>query len=448
MKIKLISPKMTLRPMDSEFKRVLSPSISLLVLANLTPNEHEVYIEDENAQKINFNDEPDLVGINVNVDTSPGAYKIAERYRQKNIPVIFGGIHASAKPQEALQHGDAVCVGEAEPVWQQILNDVQKGCLKGIYYHDRPVDLAQMPLPRWDLIRKDKYLYTSIVCASRGCPYHCDFCYNSCDYMHNKHRNRPIENVIEEIRQLGTREVMFIDDNFIGNIPWTRDFVRAITPMKLRWHAAVSSNIGQHLDLLDAMKTSGCESLFIGFESISRQSIASVKKYQNKIEDYQQLIKEIHSRGMMINASMVFGFDHDHPNIFQDTLEWLVSNKIETITAHILTPYPGTKLYNQLEKEGRIVDHDGTHYNTSKVVYEPKNMTREELYQGYLWIYKQFYSFKNIIKRMPATRSQRLPFLLFNLVYRKYGKIACQLARLGFMNRLGRLARRLSYGID
>jgi len=150
----------------------------------------------------------------------------------------------------------------------------------------------------------------------------------------------------------------------------------------------------------------------------------------------------------MVNASMVFGFDHDLATVFEDTLAWLVNNKVETVTVHILTPYPGTKLYQRLRREGRIVDDDWRHYNTAHVVYTPKNMSREELYNGYIWVYDQFYSFENIWKRMPQDRDQRLAYLLFNLGYRKFGQTTSKIARLGFMNSLGKLARRIAYGID
>lgn len=448
MKIKLISPKMTLRPMDSEFKRAMSPSIALLILAALTPDEYEVYLEDENVGKLNLDDQPDLVGISVNVDTSQRAYEISRHYRRQGVKVILGGIHVSANPDEALAFADSVCIGEAEELWEQILTDVQRGALKRKYYKDQPSDLANTPIPKWGLIDKSKYLYTNIIVTSRGCPFRCEFCYNSCEYVHNNFRNRPIEHVIAEVKALGTKQVMFIDDNFIGNIGWTKEFLRQIKPLHLKWHAAVSVNLVQHIDLLDAMKESGCESLFIGFETINKASIASVSKHQNNIESYEQLIQEIHSRGIMINASLVFGFDDDEPTVFEETLNWLIKNKIETMTAHILTPYPGTKIYQRLRSEGRIIDVEPTHYNTSYAVFSPNKMTQQQLYEGYLKIYEDFYSIKNIIKRLPDDRKQRVPYLLFNFLYRKFGKIAASIAGFGLMSYLGKLARRLSYGIE
>ncbi len=448
MRVKLISPRMSLRPMDSELKRRMSPSIALLTVAALTPAEHQVYIEDENVRALDLQDHPDLVGITVNVDTSTRAYAIAASYRQRGIPVVMGGIHPSANPEEAAQHADAVCVGEAEELWGKILVDVSAGHLQPIYRNAGPVDMAVTPAPRWDVLDCSPYLYTNIVYTGRGCPFRCDFCYNSSDYVRSGCRNRPIENIVREIQSLGTRHIMFIDDNLIGNIAWTRNFLQAIRPLGLKWNAAVSTNVGAYPGLLDAMKESGCQSLFIGFETINQESVRSVRKQQNHVSHYEELIREIHARGIMINASLVFGFDHDRPDVFQNTLDWLVKNKLETMTAHILTPYPGTVLYRRLKQEGRICDFDRSHYNTAHVVFQPQQLSAEQLYRGYLWIYRQFYSWKNIGRRMPASREQRLPFLLFNLGYRKYGRFTSWMAHNGLMHSLGRLARRLAYGVD
>ena len=337
---------------------------------------------------------------------------------------------------------------EAETLWPKILADARSHCLRPQYSNSAPVDLSLTPLPRWDILNASDYLYTNILCASRGCPFRCEFCYNSSDYVKTGFRNRPILQVIQEIEAFGTRHVMFIDDNFIGNISWTREFIKTITPMKLVWHAAVSTNIGQHPDLLDAMAESGCKSLFIGFESIHHQSIQSVNKTQNDCNQYDKIIRMLHDRDIMVNASMVFGLDCDTPQTFPDTLKWLIHNRVETVTAHILTPYPGTTLFKRLQAENRIIDTDWRHYNTAHVVFRPKRMTPEELYHGYRWLYAQFYSITNIIRRMPRSSRVKAPYLLFNLGYRKFGKVTSLASHMRLLNRMGRLGRRLCYGIE
>jgi len=262
--------------------------------------------------------------------------------------------------------------------------------------------------------------------------------------------NRPVADVLAEIRTLGTRHVMFIDDNLIGNRDWTWDFLTALrdADLHLKWNGAVSVDLVQDLRLLDLMAETGCNSLFIGFESINEKALAEVGKRQNQVDTYNRLIAEIHRRGIMVNASLVFGLDHDDASMFRATMDWLVENKVETMTGHIMTPYPGTVLYHRLLAQGRIIDWDYSHYNTANVVYRPMLLSPEELREGYLWMYKEFYSFRNIFRRMPDSRRQRVPYLLFNLAYRKFGKATAVLARIGLLGWLGRVARHLSYHVE
>jgi radical SAM superfamily enzyme YgiQ (UPF0313 family) len=447
LKIKLISPRMSLRPMDNEMKRRMSPSLSLVTIASLTPEPHCVFIEDENLTGINFNDSPDIVGISVNVDTTYRAFEIANIYRKKGVKVIFGGIHASANPDQMLEHCDAVCIGEAEEIWATIIDDVWKNQLKPKYFKTS-TNLDNYPIPNWDFISKENYLYHNVVITSRGCPFKCDFCYNSCDYVKNPYRNRPVKNVIDEIKGLKTKQIMFIDDNFIGNIPWINEFLDEIIPLKLVWHSAVSTNLVKFPELIKKMAKAGCKSLFIGFESINSKSIDSVNKGQNKIKDYETLIDCLHAHGIMVNSSLVFGFDFDTKDTFAETLKWLIKNKVESMTSHILTPYPGTKLYDKLLEENRIIDFNLSHYNTSNVVFQPKNMTPEELRSGYLDMYRKFYATRSIIKRKPLNNKLILPYLMFNLGYRKFGKLTSLVGKMGAMNTIGKIARKLSYGID
>lgn len=448
LRIKLISPKMSLRPMDSEFKRRMSPSLSLVTIASLTPPPHTVFIEDENLNQLNLNDHPDLIGITVNVDTVYRAIEISAHYRQKGVSVVFGGIHVSAHPRSVLGFCDAVCVGEAEQLWPMMLEDFCLGKLKSIYECQDVTDLKLFPIPRWDYISKKDYLYHHIVVTSRGCPFKCEFCYNSCDYVKNKYRNRPLNHVMDEIKGLKSRQIMFIDDNLIGNITWFTSFLEALTPLKIIWHGAVSANLIRYPDLISKIALSGCRSLFIGFESINPDSIKSVGKSQNNISEYEHLIKTLHSHGIMVNASLVFGFDSDTKDCFKSTLKWLVKNKVETMTTHILTPYPGTVLYQRMQKENRIIDHDLQKYNTSHVVFLPKLMTPEELRKGYLNMYHEFYSLRNIFKRRPDHPKLLAPYFMFNFGYRKFGRFTSFIARIGLMERVGRWGTRLSYGLD
>ncbi|MFL0268602.1 B12-binding domain-containing radical SAM protein [Candidatus Clostridium radicumherbarum] len=447
MKIKLIQPEMLPRPMDTKLKTRMSPSLALLTIANLTPKGHEVIIQNENVEKIDFDEPVELIGITVTVDVMNRALEISKEFQKRGVTVIAGGIHITADPDGALNSFDAICVGMAERVWAKILKDKENNELKKMYYDMENFIGKEMVSPAYDIIDNKKYLYTNIISTSRGCPFKCDFCYNSCKNVLKTCINRPIDDVIKDINALKTRHIMFIDDNFIGNPKWTKKLLEEIKPLKLKWNAAVTSNILEMHELLDAMKEAGCQSLFIGFESINSKSLDSVHKVQNSVNRYEKLVDEIHKRGIMINASFVFGLDEDNVSVFKSTLDWIVKNKIETVTSHILTPYPGTKLYSSLIEENRIVDFNLSNYNTAHVVYQPKNITAEELYNGYLWIYKEVYTFKNIMKRLPKSKKQWIPFLAFNLFYRKFGKLTEILCNIVSFRNIGRFFRWLAYYI-
>jgi radical SAM superfamily enzyme YgiQ (UPF0313 family) len=431
--------------MDSAWKVQMSPPLSLLILAALTPEEHRVTIEDENVERIHLHDAPDLVGITVKVDTVYRAGEIAQHYRRRGIPVVMGGIHPTVCPEDCLPNADAVVIGEAEEIWPELLKDAANRRFKRIYKNEHPVNIAQTPIARWNLLRAKNYLFTNTLCIGRGCPWRCDFCYNSSDNIDARYRMKPIENILAEIRSVGIRHIMFIDDNFIGNPGRTKVLLHELKKLNLTWHTAVSADIGKHEGILDDMAASGCKSLFIGFESVNQTNLLNCHKAQNRIDQYDDTIRKIHERGMMVNASLVFGFDGDDTGMFPSTLDWLVRNRVATMTAHILTPYPGTRLYKRLLAEGRIIDSDLRHYNTAHAVFRPARMTPDELEQGHHWMYSQLYSWANILKRWPVAAGQVVPYLEFNLLYRKFGKMTCFLGKAIGMRRLARFAKALAY---
>lgn len=445
MNIKLIAPRSTTRPMDSAWKTRMSPPLSLLVLAALTPCEHSVTVADENVERVSWRDAPDLVGITVKVDTLDRARAIAREYRLRGIPVVMGGIHPTVCPEDCTPHADAVVIGEAEELWPLLLRDLTRGSLQPVYRSVRPADPASIPVPRWDLLKANRYLFTNTVTIGRGCPWRCDFCYNSSDNIPAGYRMKPIGHILAEIATLDSPHVMFIDDNFIGDLAGARRLVMELGRRGITWHAAVSAEIGLHEELLDRMAESGCKSLFIGFESVNQSSLLRCHKVQNRVADYERTLARLHSRGIMVNASLVFGFDEDDASVFPSTLEWLIRNRAATMTAHILTPYPGTRLHRQLEKEGRIIDRDLRHYNTAHVVFQPRRMSPAELAEGYRWMYRQFYSWKSIYARWPAQREQVIAYLEFALLYRKFGKVTSILGRTLGMRRLAKAAKWLAY---
>lgn len=422
MYVKLIQPRMRPRPMDTGLKTHMSPPLGLLTIANVLREEHRVRLENENIRPVEFFDGPDIVGISVTVDTLPRAMAIAAEFRKRGIPVVAGGIHITTAA------------------------DLARGALQKVYRCEGGFTGADIVSPAYDLIDRRDYLYCNVVHTSRGCPFRCDFCYNSSG--EHPYLRRPVQDVLRDIHMVGRKHIMFIDDNFAGDPAWTRQLLHAITPLRIRWNAAVSLNAALDTDLLDLMKRSGCEGLFIGFESVNADSLRAVHKGQNQLTKYEQAVRNIHQRGMMVNASFVFGLDGDTPETFRRTLDWIVRNRIETVTSHIMTPYPGTVLYDRLKAEGRITTDDLSLYNTANVVFRPKHMTAAELQSGYLRMYRQIYSFRNILRRMPEKRDQRAAYLMFNLLYRKFGRFSDGLCRLVGYERIGWLGEKLSRYLD
>ena len=434
---------MHMRPMDTHIKNRMSPPLGLYTIANMFRDEHEVVIENENIQKLDLTDHPDIVGISVNVDSLPRALEIASEYKLKGVPVVLGGILPTMAP-EMIPDGcvDVICIGAAEGTWRDIVKDVQSRSLKKVYRCSHQLSGKDIISPAYDLIPKSNYLYSNILHTSRGCPFRCDFCYNSSP--ERWYVCRPIKDVVEEVKRCNRGHVMFIDDNFVGNPKWTRELLPELKALGIKWNAAVSINVVDIPGMLDLMKECGCQGLFIGFESINPSSVDGVHKVQNDVTKYEYAVKEIHKRGIMINASFVFGLDSDTKDTFQATVDWIVKNKIETVTSHILTPYPGTELYRRMKDEGRLLTEDLNLYDTAHVVMNPRNMTQEELYNGYLWVYEQVYSYKNIIRRIPDSIKQIPSYLMFNLFYRKWGKFTDWLCKKITYERIGYWGEKLS----
>jgi radical SAM superfamily enzyme YgiQ (UPF0313 family) len=445
MNILLISPETTKRPMDTDWKTRMSPPLSLLTLSAVTPKQHQIRLIDENIEKLRIGSDIDLVGITVKVDTSPRARRIAALCSEKEIPVVCGGIHPTCFPQEVMEYADTVVIGEGELLWPEVLKDAENGILRRVYKNSGPVQIEDKPVPDWSVLKSSRYMFTNTISISRGCPWKCGFCYNSCPNIDATYRAKTIPQIIREIESLDSDHVMFIDDNFFGNPVFTRKLLPVLKAMRITWQAAASANVGRYEELLDGMAEAGCKSLFIGFESINQSNLLSCSKEQNRTGEYTRTIGLIHEREMMINASLVFGFDSDDESIFPATLGWLIENRIETMTAHILTPYPGTRFYKQLLAENRIIDFDLSHYNTSHTVYRPARITPGLLEERYRWMYREFYSWKNIVKRLPESKAQRSAYLLFNLVYRKFGKLTAPIAGAMGMRRIAGIARRLAF---
>jgi radical SAM superfamily enzyme YgiQ (UPF0313 family) len=432
--------------MDTAWKTRMSPPLALLTVGALTPTEHDVHLADENVERIAHDDGwPELVGITVKADTFYRSAEIAAAYRSRGARVAMGGIHPTACPGECAPFCDAVVIGEAEILWPRLLADAAAGNLQPLYRNAGPVDPALTPVPRWDLLRERNYLFTNTLCAGRGCPWRCEFCYNSSRNLDARYRMKPVDYIVAEIESLGIAHAMFIDDNFIGDPARAADLADRLGRMGITWHAAVSADLLRHGDLLDRMAASGCRSLFIGFETLNPDALRGCRKVQNRVEDYEALVDAIHARDMMVNASVVFGFDEDSPGVFDATVDWLERRRVATMTAHILTPYPGTRLHARLEREGRLLTRDLCRYNTSCAVFKPAGMTAGELERGYRGAYDRFYSWTSMWRRRPVSPTQRVAFWEFNLLYRKFGAVTSWAGRVLGMRAMAKLAKRLAY---
>lgn len=437
MKILLISPtwkKETKSKRLGRHRVFKTPPHNLLIIAALTPKDMEIEIIDENIEKIDFDKDVDLVGITTMTASSPRAYEIADIFREKGIPVVLGGIHATALPEESAQHADAVVIGEAEGSWEKLLQDLREGgkqALAKFYHNPQRPDPSKIPIPERGLVKNKGYLLSRFLQLSRGCPFDCHFCSVS-KFFGKKYRFRPVKKVIEEIKgmigkSLGTRFLGFLDDNIVGNIAYARELFKALIPYNLLWIGQSSINIARHEDVLELAAASGCKGLFIGFESISEASLGEINKSQNKIKFYEKAIKKIHQFGIAIEGAFIFGFDHDDKSIFRKTVKFIEKVKLDVIQFTILTPLPGTKLHEKLEKEGRIIDRDWSNYDLAHAVFQPKLMTPQELKEGFDWAYQRIYTPSSIFKRLTGLfRGGRWkflgPLLTLNLGYRRIFK--------------------------
>ena len=383
-------------PRGSKFFR-FSMLTSLYVAAAMPPYV-ETRIIDEEVEPIAFDLDADLIGISFMTYNAPRAYAIADKFRHEmGKPVIFGGYHPTFMPNEAIQHADAVCIGEAESNVRQMLDDFVTGKLKS-FYSNELADLTGLPHPNPALIRKKNYAPVDVVQATRGCPYQCSFCSVS-SFHHHRFRTRPVGEVINELKSLG-RTILFMDDNLNANREYAKELFAAMIPLDKHWFSQSSLKIAEDNELLDLAARSGCKGLFIGFETLSEAGLRSWRKKTNLGKDYLTVVQKLHAAGIAICAAFVFGGDSDTPEVFEKTLEFLLESNVETLQATRLTPFPGTSLFAELDQEGRILDKNWSHYDFNNVVFEPLYMSREMLDKGVAWVLREFHRPRRIMRRV------------------------------------------------
>ena len=420
MKILLISP--TIDAEKRTNKGLMMPQLALYILEGLTPPEHEVKVIEEEIEQIDLEQECNLVGISCMTANAPRAYELCEEFKKRGRTVILGGVHPTLLPDEALQHADCVVVGEAEGVWETLLKDFRNNNLKRKYHNPSPDLEKYVPKNFSKIIKKGFYNLVPIM-TTRGCPYNCDFCCVT-NLFGKKIRYVPIENVVRDIQESGAKNFMFLDDNIIGHPKYAKALFKAIKPLKIRWvgQASVSLLVRDN-ELMQLAAESGCKALFFGIESVSEEQLKSMRKAIKKIEHLESALKKIKKMGILIHASMIFGFDNDTKEIFDETVRFLIKNKVSTVSFNILTPYPGTKIYEDLKNENRLTTTDWRYYDHNTVVFKPKNMTPYELQIGKVNARKKFYTISSVLKRLSGNLYSPIIYFATNYGHMKQVKI-------------------------
>ncbi|GAB3976368.1 radical SAM protein [Spirosoma terrae] len=400
MKVKLILP--ALAEAESPFwrpiKYSLFPPLGLATLAAYLAPDDDVDLQDQHVEPINLNDYPDLVIIQVYITNAYRSYKLAGYYRQRGAYVILGGLHVTSLPEEAMLHADSVFLGPGEETFPEFLVDFKKRQPKKVY-HSPNRSLSQIPPIRRDLIKRDRYLVPNSIVVSRGCPHHCDFCYKDAFFDGGKtFYTQRVDDALAEIDRLPGKHLYFLDDHLLGNIRFARQLFDEMKGMNRVFQAAATVDSILRGNLIEKAAEAGLRSLFVGFETFSPDNLKQSNKKQNLAKDYSEATRRLHSLGIMINGSFVFGLDDDKQDVFKRTVDWGVQNSITTATYHILTPYPGTALYKKLEREKRLLTNNWDLYDTRHVVYQTKNMSADDLKTGYDWAYNEFYTWANIVR--------------------------------------------------
>ena len=425
LRIALLSPKGPLyRHRGGIFKKSLRYApLTLPTLAALVPDniEHEVQMIDEGIEEIPLDLDADLIGITVITGTANRSYELANHFRSRGITVVLGGPHVTLVPDDAAPHADAIVVGYAEDNWPRLLRDHLAGTMQARYVQAPDLSLAGRPPARRDLINRGRYSQTHVFEATRGCVHRCDFCVVPSAWGRKPYQ-KPVGEVVDEIRSTGARRAIFVDLNIIADRQYALELFAALTPLDIKWAGLATSILARDDELLEACARSGCMGLLVGFESISHHGLKGVHKGFNSPELYKGWIQRFHEHGIAINGTFVFGLDTDGVDVFEETADFVIDAGVDLPRFAILTPFPGTELYKRLDREGRILTRNWELYDGQHVVFEPTKMTVEDLEKGNQATWNKVYSYRAIARRMRSTPISRALYLGANLGYRYYAK--------------------------
>jgi len=377
--------------------------LTLPYLAALTPREWEVTLIDEQLMDIDFKAPVDVVAITAWTINSFRAYEIADRFRERGVPVIMGGPHAYFYSDEAAEHCDAVGIGEGEKIWGLMLEEAARGRLKKVYRADHLPDLKNLPSPRYDLLNLQKYglIKTFSVQSSRGCPFKCEFC-SERFYLGPSYRYRPVEEVIDEIKRSKAKNILFADSNFAGSISHAAELMEALLPLKVRWSALWSAYLCNNETFMDLAKRSGLLHLNIGLESIDQDTLSGLNKRINQVKEYKNILQNLRKRGISYSFNFIFGWDTEKEDVFASTLAFLKKEKVPVAYFNILTPHKGTPLYERMKAENRIIDIDHIgRWPGLKCYIRPTYCSPEELEERVKTIQREFYGYASMFARLP-----------------------------------------------
>jgi radical SAM superfamily enzyme YgiQ (UPF0313 family) len=402
-------------------KHVLTPTLALTSFAATTPPPWRVEYWDENLLdgRPPYRPMPQVVGITVHLTFANRAYALADWYRARGAKVIFGGLHVLSCPEECAVHADALALGDGVQLWPQILRDIGANSLQGRYVATYENDYCDDPAPRRSLLARRSYLTTTSLIATRGCHNRCGFCYLATDGLRMPYRMRHPQQVVDEFKEDDQPYAVFIDNNLGSRRDYLHSLCAALRPLNKIWSAAVTIDVTDDPSLIRNMALAGCTGVFIGFESLSDDNLAASHKKTPKTSDYARRVRMLHDYGIQVNGSFVLGFDHDRKDVFARTAEWIEQNRLECATFHILTPYPATPLFRQMEMQGRILHRDWSLYDTGHAVFQPKHMTPQELEQGYAWIYQRLFSHASIWRRRPEDWQAVPLYLAMSYLYKR-----------------------------
>jgi radical SAM superfamily enzyme YgiQ (UPF0313 family) len=410
LRVKLILPALTeaTSPFWRPIKYSLFPPLGLAALAAYLAPDDEPTLVDEHVQALRLNDRPDLVVIQVYITNANRAYRIADWYRARGAFVALGGLHVTALPREAAAHADAIFLGPGEQTFPAFLRDLRAGTPQRVYQSTAGRTLESLPPVRRDLIDRRRYLVPNSLVVTRGCPQHCDFCYKDAFFAGGRSfYTQRVDDALAEIARLPGRHLYFLDDHLLGDRRFARALFAGMRGMNRLFQGAATVDAIVRDDLIERAAEAGLRSLFVGFETLTPGNLARSNKRQNLGRDYRAVTDRLHSLGIMINGSFVFGMDDDEEDVFGRTVDWAIEHGLTTATFHIQTPYPGTALHARMEAEGRITTRDWNLYDTRHVVYRPARLSPQKLKQGYDWAYREFYRWSSISRAALTHHSRK-----------------------------------------